>query len=215
MTSVFLVDDHELVRRGVADLLDEDPGLQVVGQAGTVSEALAVVPALRPDVAVLDLRLPDGTGIELCRALKARLPGLHCLILTSFSDEQAMVDAAAAGADGYVIKDVRGTDLVRAVREVADGRPPAPVPGVDRLPPPGACPPQDPLAGLTRQERAVVGLVAEGLTNRQIGEQLFLTEKTVKNYVSRVLTKLDLERRTQVAVLVSRLARTATPPRAE
>jgi two-component system response regulator DevR len=205
--TVFLVDDHEVVRRGVGDLLDEEEDLTVIGQAGSVAEALARIPALRPDVAVLDMRLPDGNGVELCRELRSRLPELNCLILTSFTDEQAMMDAILAGAGGYVIKDIKGMELVSAVRTVGSGhslldtraaaalmakiRTDAQKPG--------------PLAGLTEQERTVLDLIGEGLTNRQIGERMFLAEKTVKNYVSGVLAKLGMQRRTQVAVLATEL----------
>jgi two-component system, NarL family, response regulator DevR len=205
--TVVLVDDHEVVRRGVADLLDEEVDLSVIGQAGSVAEALARVPALRPDVAVLDVRLPDGNGVELCRELRSMLPGLNCLMLTSYTDEQAMTDAILAGAGGYVIKDIKGMQLVEAVRHVGSGRSlldnraAAALmnrlrAGVER---PG------PLAGLTDQERTLLDLIGEGLTNRQIAERMFLAEKTVKNYVSRLLAKLGMERRTQAAVLVTEL----------
>ncbi|HEX5401828.1 MAG TPA: response regulator transcription factor [Pseudonocardiaceae bacterium] len=207
MLSVFLVDDHEIVRRGVADLLSEAEDLTVVGQAGTAAEALARIPAVRPDVAVLDMRLPDGNGVELCRELRSALPELNCLILTSYTDEQAMLDAILAGAGGYVIKDIRGMELVSAVREVGagrsllDNRAAAVLMGRLRasLDSPG------PLSELTDQERSLLGLIGEGLTNRQIAERMFLAEKTVKNYVSRLLAKLGMERRTQAAVLVTKL----------
>ena len=207
MLTVFLVDDHEIVRRGVADLLVEAGDIAVVGQAGTATEAMASIPALHPDVAVLDMRLPDGNGVELCRELRSALPDLHCLILTSYTDEQAMLDAILAGAGGYVIKDIRGMDLVSAVREVGagksllDNRAAAVLMSRLRanLEGPG------PLADLTEQERALLSLIGEGLTNRQIAERMFLAEKTVKNYVSRLLAKLGMERRTQAAVLVTRL----------
>jgi two-component system response regulator DevR len=205
--TVFLVDDHEVVRRGLADLLEEDDGIQVVGQAATVSEALARIPALRPDVAVLDMRLPDGNGVELCRELRSALPELHCLILTSYTDEQAMLDAIMAGAGGYVIKDIRGMELVSAVREVGAGRSlldnRAAAVLMSRLRAGLAEP--GPLAGLTDQEHTLLGLIGEGLTNRQIAERMFLAEKTVKNYVSRLLAKLGMERRTQAAVLATQL----------
>ncbi|HEX3650732.1 MAG TPA: response regulator transcription factor [Pseudonocardiaceae bacterium] len=207
MLTVFLVDDHEIVRRGVADLLDEADDLTVIGQAGTAAEALTMIPATRPDVAVLDVRLPDGNGVELCRELRSALPELNCLILTSYTDEQAMLDAILAGAGGYVIKDIRGMELVSAVREVGagrsllDSRAAAVLMGRLRasLDGPG------PLADLTDQERTLLSLIGEGLTNRQIAERMFLAEKTVKNYVSRLLAKLGMERRTQAAVLVTRL----------
>jgi two-component system, NarL family, response regulator DevR len=205
--TVFLVDDHEVVRRGVGDLLDEEDDLTVVGQAGSVAEALARIPALRPDVAVLDMRLPDGNGVELCRELRSRLPELNCLILTSFTDEQAMMDAILAGAGGYVIKDIKGMELVTAVRTVGAGRSLLDTRAAAALmakirsdaEKPG------PLAGLTEQERTVLDLLGEGLTNRQIGDRMFLAEKTVKNYVSGVLSKLGMQRRTQIAVLATEI----------
>ena len=202
---VFLVDDHELVRRGVAEILDDEDDMTVVGQASCVAAALARVPALRPDVAVLDVRLPDGSGVELCRELRAKLPGLHCLMLTSFTDERAMISAIQAGADGYVIKDIEGLQLVDAIRRVGSGSNLLDDRAVAALMSnlragdgkPG------PLAGLTEQERTLLDLLGESLTNRQIAERMFLAEKTVKNYVSRLLAKLGLERRTQAAVLVT------------
>jgi two-component system response regulator DevR len=212
--TVFLVDDHEIVRRGVADLLSEADDLTVVGQAGTAAEALAAIVALRPDVAVLDMRLPDGNGVELCRELRSRLPELNCLILTSYTDEQAMLDAILAGAGGYVIKDIRGMELVSAVREVGAGRSlldnRAAAVLMTRLR--ASLDGPGPLASLTDQERALLGLIGEGLTNRQIAERMFLAEKTVKNYVSRLLAKLGMERRTQAAVLVTRLRAEGTQP---
>ena len=207
MVSVFLVDDHEIVRRGVADLLAEADDVDVVGQASTAAEAMARIPAIRPDVAVLDMRLPDGNGVELCRELRSTVTGLNCLILTSYTDEQAMLDAILAGAGGYVIKDIRGMDLVSAVREVGAGRSlldnRAAAVLMSRLR--ASLDGPGPLADLTEQERALLGLIGEGLTNRQIAERMFLAEKTVKNYVSRLLAKLGMERRTQAAVLVTRL----------
>jgi two-component system response regulator DevR len=207
MLRVFLVDDHEVVRRGVADLLDEEDDLTVVGQASTVAEALARITAVRPDIAVLDIRLPDGNGVELCRELRSRFPDLHCLMLTSYPDEQAMMDAILAGAGGYVIKDIRGMDLVSAVRTVGAGQSLLNNRAADALMSrvmatadiPG------PLAGLTEQERTVLTLIGAGMTNRQIAERMFLAEKTVKNYVSRVLSKLGMQRRTQAAVLVTEI----------
>ena len=207
MLTVFLVDDHEVVRRGVADLLDEEDDLTVIGQAGTVADALSRVPALMPDVVVLDVRLPDGNGVELCRELRSRLPELNCLMFTSFTDEQAMMDAILAGAGGYVIKDIKGMDLVSAVRTVGSGRSlldnRAASALMNRIRASAANP--GPLAGLSDQEKAVLDLIGEGLTNRQIGERMFLAEKTVKNYVSNVLAKLGMERRTQIAVLATKL----------
>ena len=207
MLTVFLVDDHEVVRRGVADLLDEEDDLTVIGQAGTVADALSRVPALMPDVVVLDVRLPDGNGVELCRELRSRLPELNCLMFTSFTDEQAMMDAILAGAGGYVIKDIKGMDLVSAVRTVGSGRSlldnRAASALMTRIRASAANP--GPLAGLSDQEKTVLDLIGEGLTNRQIGERMFLAEKTVKNYVSNVLAKLGMERRTQIAVLATKL----------
>ncbi|SEC65193.1 two component transcriptional regulator, LuxR family [Amycolatopsis tolypomycina] len=207
MLRVFLVDDHEVVRRGVADLLDEDENLTVVGQAASVSQALARIPALNPDVAVLDVRLPDGNGIELARELRSKLPELKCLMLTSFTDEQAMLDAVMAGASGFVIKDIKGMDLVSAVRDVGAGKSlldaHATAALMAKLRDSQAK--KGPLSDLSDQERKLLELIGEGLTNRQISERMFLAEKTVKNYVSRLLTKLGLERRTQAAVLATEL----------
>lgn len=207
MIEVFLVDDHEVVRRGVADLLESDPDLHVVGEAATVSQAMARIPALRPDVAVLDVRLADGNGVELCRDLRSSMPELNCLMLTSYTDEQAMVDAILAGAGGYVIKDIKGMDLIEAVREVASGRSlldnRAATALIEKIR--SDAEQKGPLATLTERERTLLELIGEGLTNRQISERMFLAEKTVKNYVSRLLTKLGMERRTQVAVLAAKI----------
>jgi DNA-binding NarL/FixJ family response regulator len=206
---VFLCDDHEVVRRGVKDMLEAEGDIEVIGEASTVSEALARVPALRPQVAVLDVRLPDGSGITACRELRSALPELGCLMLTSFADDEAMLDAIMAGAQGFVLKQIRGSDLVGAVRTVATGGslldPTATARVMDRLRTHGQT--QDRLAALSEQERKVLELIGEGLTNRQIGERLFLAEKTVKNYVSNVLSKLGLERRTQAAVLAHEVSR--------
>ncbi|MFI6425324.1 response regulator [Promicromonospora sp. NPDC050880] len=205
---VFLVDDHEVVRRGVADLLEAEPGLTVVGEAGTAREALARVPALDPDVVVLDVRLPDGDGVTVCRELRARMPSLACLMLTSFSDDEALYDAILAGAAGYVLKQVRGTELVDAIRTVAAGGstldPRAAAQVMERIRTDARHEP-DPLAGLTEQERRILTLIGHGLTNRQIGAELFLAEKTIKNYVSSIFAKLGLERRAQAAVLATQL----------
>ncbi|WP_330180139.1 response regulator transcription factor [Nocardia sp. NBC_01503] len=207
MIKVFLVDDHEIVRRGLVDLLDSDPELSVIGEAADVAQALARIPALRPDVAVLDVRLPDGNGIELCRELLSRVDDLRCLILTSFTDEQAMMDAILAGASGYVVKDIKGMELAKAIKEVGSGRSlldnRAAAALMDRLR--NSARPDGPLAGLTEQERKLLDLLGDGLTNRQIAERMFLAEKTVKNYVSRLLAKLGMERRTQAAVYASKL----------
>jgi two-component system, NarL family, response regulator DevR len=207
MTTVFLVDDHEIVRRGLVDLLESDPELTVIGEAPDVTHALARIPALRPDVAVLDVRLPDGNGIELCRELLSRIQGLHCLILTSFTDQQAMLDAILAGASGYFVKDIKGLELAAAVKAVGAGQslldPRAAAALMDRLR--HSTEPDGPLADLTDQERTLLDLLGEGLTNRQIAQRMFLAEKTVKNYVSRLLAKLGMERRTQAAVYVSKI----------
>lgn len=209
MVSVFLVDDHEVVRRGLIDLLSADPDLDVIGEAGSVADAMARIPALRPDVAVLDVRLPDGNGIELCRDLLSRLPELRCLMLTSFTSDEAMLDAILAGASGYVIKDIKGMDLATAIKDVGRGRSlldnRAAAALMAKLR--GAAERDDPLGALTAQERILLDLIGEGLTNRQIADRMFLAEKTVKNYVSRLLAKLGMERRTQAAVFVSKLAR--------
>ncbi|MGN6474393.1 MAG: response regulator [Mycobacteriales bacterium] len=206
---VFLCDDHEVVRRGVKDMLENEGDIEVIGEASTVAEALARVPALRPEVAVLDVRLPDGSGITACRELRSTMPQLACLMLTSFSDDEAMLDAIMAGAQGFVLKQIRGSDLVGAVRTVAKGGslldPTATARVMERLRTHGQT--QDRLSGLSDQERKVFELIGEGLTNRQIGERLFLAEKTVKNYVSNVLAKLGLERRTQAAVLAHEVGR--------
>jgi two-component system response regulator DevR len=208
--SVFLVDDHEVVRRGVADLIDDEDDMTVIGQAATASQALARVPALRPDVVLLDVRLPDGNGVELCRDLRSKMPDLNCLMLTSFTDEQAMMDAILAGAGGYIIKDIKGMDLLAAVRTVGSGKSlldnRAAAALMRRLR--EGVPQAGPLAGLSEQERMVLDLVGEGMTNRQIAARMFLAEKTVKNYVSRLLAKLGMERRTQVAVLATELRET-------
>ncbi|MFE6971507.1 response regulator [Isoptericola sp. NPDC057653] len=209
---VFLVDDHEVVRRGVADLLGMEGDLEVVGVAGTAAEALARVPALRPDVVVLDVRLPDGDGVSVCRELRSRTD-VAVLMLTSFDDDESLFDAILAGASGYVLKQVRGTDLVAGIRTVAAGGstldPKAAGRLMERMRHQGED--DDPLADLTPQERRILGLVGEGLTNRQIGAELFLAEKTVKNYVSSLLGKLGLERRVQAAVLAARLERAGRP----
>lgn len=209
MIRVFLVDDHEVVRRGLIDLLSADSALDVVGEAGSISEAMTRIPAVNPDVAVLDVRLPDGNGIELCRDLLSRMPNLRCLMLTSFSSDEAMLDAILAGASGYVIKDIKGMELAKAIKEVGAGRSlldnRAATALMSRVR--DAAERADPLSGLTSQERVLLELLGEGLTNRQIASRMFLAEKTVKNYVSRLLTKLGLERRTQAAAFVSRLDR--------
>lgn len=215
MVRVFLVDDHEVVRRGLIDLLSADDELEVVGEAGTVAEALARIPALQPDVAVLDVRLPDGNGIELCRDLLSRLPDLRCLMLTSFTSDEATLDAILAGASGYVIKDIKGMELAKAVKEVGAGRSlldnRAAAALMAKLR--SAADRSDPLAALSDQEKVLLDLLGEGLTNKQIAARMFLAEKTVKNYVSRLLAKLGMERRTQAAAFVSRLDRRPRPGR--
>jgi two-component system, NarL family, response regulator DevR len=207
---VFLLDDHEVVRRGVRELLEADSGgeIEVVGEAGTADEALRRVPAVRPDVAVLDVRLPDGNGVEVCRDIRSRHPEVQCLMLTSFADDEALFDAIMAGASGYVLKQVRGSDLVDDVRRVAAGQslldPGVTARVLERL---RRGPEEEPGAPhLTDQERRILDLLAEGLTNRQIGERLYLAEKTVKNYVSNLLMKLGMHRRTEAAVYATKLA---------
>jgi len=204
---VFLLDDHEVVRQGVAALLETQPDMVVVGEAATASQALARVPALRPDVAVLDVRLPDGDGVSVCRELRAKMPELVCLMLTSYGDDEALFESVMAGAAGYVLKEVRGGDLVNAIRVVADGGSlldrAATTRLFSRLRAQNAT--QDPLHELTEQERKVLDLIGHGMTNRQIGAELFLAEKTVKNYVSSLLAKLGMQRRTQAAVFATEL----------
>jgi DNA-binding NarL/FixJ family response regulator len=206
--TVFLLDDHEIVRRGVKDMLEAEGDIKVIGEAGTASSALARIPALRPQVAVLDVRLPDGDGVTVCREIRSRMPEVACLMLTSFGDEDALLDAIMAGAAGYVLKQIRGSDLVGAVRTVAGGQsmldPRAASQLMARLRGQSAVK-HDPLAGLTPQERRILELIGEGLTNRQIGERMFLAEKTVKNYISGLFAKLGMERRTQAAALAVRV----------
>ncbi|NUU22531.1 MAG: response regulator transcription factor [Streptomycetaceae bacterium] len=203
---VFLLDDHEVVRRGVFELLSLERDVVVVGEAGTAAEAMVRIPATRPQVAVLVVRLPDGSGVEVCRELRSDMPELRCLMLTSFSDDEALFDAIMAGASGYVLKDIRGSDLVGAVRDVASGKslldPVATARVLERLR--GGGRQDDRLASLSDQERRILDLIGEGMTNRQIGGELHLAEKTVKNYVSSLLAKLGMERRTQAAAYVAR-----------
>ncbi len=205
---VFLLDDHEVVRRGVRELLAVEEGVEVIGEAGTAAEALARIPALRPDVAVLDVRLPDGSGVEVCREIRSQDPSLKCLILTSFADDEALFDAIMAGASGYVLKAIRGDELISAVRDVAEGRslldPVATARVLERLRE-GAPKGDERLERLTEQERRILHLIGEGLTNRQIGEELHLAEKTIKNYVSSLLAKLGMQRRSQAAAYVARM----------
>ncbi len=204
---VFLLDDHEVVRRGLRELLESENDLTVVGEAETAAAALARIPALRPDVAVLDARLPDGSGIDVCREIRSTHPEIQALILTSFDDDDALFAAIMAGAAGYVLKDIHGDDLVDAIRRVHAGQslldPAVTRQVLDRLR--NGKPEDKRLATLSDQERRVLALIGEGLTNRQIAEQMFLAEKTVKNYVSSLLSKLGMERRTQAAIFTTRL----------
>ena len=204
---VYLLDDHEVVRQGLRALLESSGDIQVVGESGSAVDATNRIPALRPDVAVLDGRLPDGSGIEVCRAVRAVDPTIRALILTSYDDDEALFAAIMAGAAGYVLKEIRGSDLVSAVHQVAAGNslidPALTARVLDRVRNTPETAPE--LSSLTDQELKILGHIAEGLTNRQIGEQMFLAEKTVKNYVTSILTKLGLERRTQAAVLASKL----------
>ncbi len=204
---VFLLDDHEIVRRGLADLLSLEDDIEVVGEAGLAAETLGRITATRPDVAVLDVRLPDGSGVEVCREVRDSLPDVHCLMLTSYADDEALFNAIMAGASGYVLKDIRGNDLVDAVRQVAAGRslldPVATQRVLERLRKGEEH--DERLDALTDQERRILELIGEGLTNRQIGERMHLAEKTVKNYVSSLLAKMGMERRTQIAAYVARM----------
>jgi two-component system response regulator DevR len=205
---VFLLDDHEIVRRGVRELLEAHADIEVVGEAGTAAEAMARIPAANADVAVVDMRLPDGNGVEVCREVRSRDASIQCLILTSFSDDEALFDSIMAGAAGYLLKQIKGTDLVDAIRRVASGQslldPNVTARVLERL---RKGPEEDErLARLTDRERKILDLIAEGMTNRQIGERLFLAEKTVKNYVSNLLSKLGMERRTEAAVFSARLS---------
>jgi DNA-binding NarL/FixJ family response regulator len=207
MVRVFLVDDHEIVRRGIADLIEFEPDLEFVGEAGSVDEALTRIPHSAADVAVLDVRLPDGNGVELCRELRSRMPDLACLMLTSYADDEALFDAIMAGASGFVLKQVLGADLINALRTVGTGGslldPRTTTALMNRIRREREH--RDPLGELTEQERSVFELIGAGLTNRQIGERLHLAEKTVKNYVSHLLAKLNMQRRTQAAILSAQL----------
>ena len=210
-TRVFLLDDHEIVRRGLRELLDGEEDLEVVGEAGTAEEAYGRIPATRPDVAVLDVRLPDGDGVEVCREIRSRHPEIACLMLTSFADDEALFAAIMAGAAGYLLKQVRGTDLVDGIRRVGRGEslldPAVTARVLERL---RHRPEDDGLEGLTEQERKLLDLISEGLTNRQIGERMFLAEKTVKNYVSNLLSKLGMSRRSEAAAYAARLSERRT-----
>ncbi len=206
--SVFLLDDHEIVRRGLRDLLTAEPDIDVVGEAATVASALEQMPGLQPDVALLDVRLPDGDGVSVCREIRSTLPGTGCLMLTSYGDDQALLSAIMAGAAGYVLTQTGGSDLVSAVRMVAAGLFALDAHAAQRVI--ARLRDQmtlvDPLSALTRQEKIVLDLVGEGLTNRQIAERMSLAEKTAKNYVSSLLTKLGMQRRAQAAAFAARLA---------
>ncbi|HEY7133479.1 MAG TPA: response regulator transcription factor [Acidimicrobiia bacterium] len=215
-TRVFLLDDHEVVRRGLRELLEAEDDLVVVGEAGTADEALSRIPPTRPDVAVLDVRLPDGNGVEVCREVRSRHPEVQCLMLTSFADDEALFQAIMAGASGYLLKQIKGPDIVDAIRRVASGQslldPAVTRRVLERL---RTGPEEDErLASLTEQERRILELIAEGLTNRQIADRVHLAEKTVKNYVSNLLAKLGMERRTQAAVYAAKLLE-RHPPSAE
>jgi DNA-binding NarL/FixJ family response regulator len=204
---VFLLDDHEIVRRGVRELLEAVDDFEVVGEAGTAQEALSRIPPTRPDVAIIDMRLPDGNGVEVCREVRSREPQVQCLILTSYADDEALFDSIMAGAAGYLLKQIKGTDLVDAIRRVAEGQslldPEITARVLERLR--KGDEEDERIASLTPQERKILDLIAEGMTNRQIAEQLFLAEKTVKNYVSNLLSKLGMERRTEAAVFAARM----------
>jgi len=204
---VFLLDDHEIVRTGLRALLESTDDIEVVGEAGTVAEALGRIPALRPDVAILDVRLPDGSGVEVCRDIRARLPGTACIMLTSYADDEALFASIMAGSSGYVLKQVGGNSLVDDVRRVAGGESLLDPALTDRvLKRLREGPEEEPLlATLTHQERRILDLIAEGMTNRQIAEAMYLAEKTVKNYVSNLLSKLGMERRSQAAAYATRV----------
>ncbi len=203
---VFLLDDHEVVRRGLRELIEAEDDLEVVGEADTAETALSRIPATTPDIAVLDVRLPDGDGVEVCREIRSKHPEIACLMLTSYADDEALFAAIMAGAAGFVLKQVRGSDLVDAVRRVAAGEslldPTVTARVLERL---RSTPEDDELAGLTAQEQRILTLIGEGFTNRQIGDEMFLAEKTVKNYVSNLLSKLGMSRRTEAAAYSARL----------
>jgi two-component system response regulator DevR len=209
---VFLLDDHEIVRRGVREILEGDDEIEIVGEAGTAQDGLRRIREVTPDVVVVDMRLPDGNGVEVCRDVRSHDPSIHCLVLTSFSDDEALFDSIMAGAAGYLLKQIRGNDLIDAVRRVAVGQslldPVVTARVLERL---RKGPEEDErLARLSEKEQTILALIAEGMTNRQIGERLFLAEKTVKNYVSALLGKLGMERRTEAAVFAARLPKPTT-----
>jgi len=205
---VFLLDDHEIVRRGLRELLEGTGNMTVVGEAGTAEEAYGRIPATTPDVAVLDVRLPDGNGVEVCREIRSRHPEIHCLMLTSYSDDEALFDAIMAGASGYVLKQIKSDDLIEAVTKVAAGQslldPNLTAKVLDRLR--NGSEEDERLKHLTDQERRILTFLADGLTNRQIADEMFLAEKTVKNYVSNLLAKMGMHRRTEAAVYAARLS---------
>jgi len=204
---VFLLDDHEIVRRGLRELLESAGDMEVVAEAGSAEEALRRLPAANPDVAVLDVRLPDGNGVEVCREIRSRMPSVHCLMLTSYADDEALFDAIMAGASGYVLKQVRADDLIDAIRKVAAGQslldPGVTARVLERLR--SGTVADEKLEGLTDQERRILDLLAEGMTNREIADRMYLAEKTVKNYVSNLLSKMGMQRRTEAAVYAARL----------
>ncbi len=204
---VFLLDDHEIVRRGLRDLLESAGDIEVVGEAGTAEDALRRLPAANPDVAVLDVRLPDGNGVEVCREIRSRMPTVQCLMLTSYADDEALFDSIMAGASGYVLKQVRADDLIDAIRQVAAGQslldPGVTARVLERLR--SGTVADEKLEGLTDQERKILDLLAEGMTNREIADRMYLAEKTVKNYVSNLLSKMGMQRRTEAAVYAARL----------
>jgi two-component system, NarL family, response regulator DevR len=210
---VFLLDDHEIVRRGLRELLEAEDDIEVVGEAGTAEEAVGRIPATSPDVAVLDVRLPDGSGVEVCRDVRSARPELACIMLTSYADDEALFEAIMAGAAGYVLKQVKGAELVDAIRRVAAGQslldPGVTARVLDRLR--QGSEEDERLRGLTEQEHRILDLLADGMTNRQIAEEMFLAEKTVKNYVSNLLAKMGMSRRTEAAVYAARLAERKHP----
>jgi DNA-binding NarL/FixJ family response regulator len=210
---VFLLDDHEIVRRGLRELLEAEGDIEVVGEAGTAEEAVGRIPATSPDVAVLDVRLPDGSGVEVCRDVRSLRPELACIMLTSYADDEALFEAIMAGAAGYVLKQVKGAELIEAIRQVAAGNslldPNVTSKVLERLR--KGTEEDERLRGLTEQEHKILVLLAEGLTNRQIAEEMFLAEKTVKNYVSNLLAKMGMSRRTEAAVYAARLAERKRP----
>lgn len=205
--TVFLVDDHEVVRRGLRDLIESEADIQVIGEAGTCAEGLQGILVKRPDVAILDVRLPDGTGIEICRDLRSMAPDIHTLMLTSYADDEALFSAVMAGANGYLLKDIRSNDLLDSIRRVSKGESlmdQKAIDGVRKKLQAGSST-YAMLEDLTEQETRVLELIGEGMSNRQIAEHMFLAEKTVKNYVSSVLAKLGMERRSQAAAFIARL----------